>query len=205
MAQLQILKGDAPGKQHALTADRMVIGRQSDCDIVLDSNSVSRRHAEVVADGGAFFVEDLGSRNGTYVNGRKIEGRTRLAENDRIKICDMLLTFHDQPPAAEAEEEADELAITLSEEEGGSTITSTLDVASGSRLGLEANADIKLKAIVEISRNLSTTLKVQELLPKIVDHLFKVFPQADRGFILLEDESTKRLVPKAVKHRRGTD
>jgi len=79
VAQLQILKGDAPGKQHALTADRMVIGRQSDCDIVLDSNSVSRRHAEVVADGGAFFVEDLGSRNGTYVNGRKIEGRTRLA------------------------------------------------------------------------------------------------------------------------------
>jgi serine phosphatase RsbU (regulator of sigma subunit) len=62
--------------------------------------------------------------------------------------------------------------------------------------------EAKLRAVLEITRNLGSVLRVDEVLPKILDSLFKIFSQADRGFILLRDEANQRLIPKAVKNRR---
>jgi serine phosphatase RsbU (regulator of sigma subunit) len=73
-----------------------------------------------------------------------------------------------------------------------------------SGLVAEVRPEVKLRAILEITRNLGTVLSLDDLLPKILDSLFKIFPQADRGFILLADESNNRLVPKAIKNRHDT-
>jgi hypothetical protein len=61
------------------------IGRQEGCEIRLRHATVSRKHARVVLEGGAHWVEDLGSSNGVRVNGAEIQ-RHRLATNDRVKI-----------------------------------------------------------------------------------------------------------------------
>ena len=80
---------------------------------------------------------------------------------------------------------------------------SKLDVSSGpSSLRLQVNTEAKLKALLEISQNLGKALGLDEVLPKLLDSLFTIFLQADRGFIVLRDPQTGRLVPKAVKHRR---
>jgi pSer/pThr/pTyr-binding forkhead associated (FHA) protein len=65
---------------------------------VLPANSVSREHARIVPSGGQYFVEDLQSRNKTYVNNKVVEGRypTPLKNGDNIKICDFLFSFHDE-------------------------------------------------------------------------------------------------------------
>jgi len=87
-----------------------------------------------------------------------------------------------------------------------SAIVSKLNVPSDSiGLGLKGNTEAKLKALLEISRQLGQALGLAEVLPKILDSLFAIFPQADRGFIVLRDPATGRLVPKAVKHRRLED
>jgi serine phosphatase RsbU (regulator of sigma subunit) len=72
-------------------------------------------------------------------------------------------------------------------------------------LRLEANTEAKLKALLEISQNLGKALGLAEVLPKLLDSLFTIFVQADRGFIVLLDPHTNHLVPKAVKHRRADD
>lgn len=211
MATLLLLKGSNPGQRFEIRSERTVIGRHPECDIVVDAGAVSRQHARINQSNGAFFLEDLKSRNGTYLNGRQITEPTQLSEKDRIKICDLLFTFHLEDPdqisiGVDQAGVATPLDLVVSDEDSGlsssSTIMSTLDVASSAKLRLEVKPEAKLRAVLEISQNLSNTLALDDVLPKILESLFKIFPQADRGFILLKDEKTNRLVPKAIRHRR---
>jgi pSer/pThr/pTyr-binding forkhead associated (FHA) protein len=94
----------AKGKLVALVRARALIGREAGNDLVLDSGLVSRRHAVVQTDGLLVTLQDLGSRNGTFVNGRRIQSRV-LAHRDIIEIGDYILRFHaasaaSTPPAA---------------------------------------------------------------------------------------------------------
>lgn len=63
-----------------------VIGRSTECQLSLDDPLVSRRHAVLNVESGGAAIQDLGSRNGVYVNGRKIDGSAPLADGDRITI-----------------------------------------------------------------------------------------------------------------------
>jgi pSer/pThr/pTyr-binding forkhead associated (FHA) protein len=76
-----------------LDEDEVVIGRHPDCSIVIDDPSVSRRHARITEKNGKYLLEDLRSRNGTYLNRRMIQQSTRLLRGDQIGICDALFTF----------------------------------------------------------------------------------------------------------------
>jgi serine phosphatase RsbU (regulator of sigma subunit) len=203
------LRGMNPGQLFPLINDSTILGRHPDCDIVLEVGAVSRQHARIVRVGVAFFVEDLHSRNGTFVNDDRVEGRRRLVENDQIKICDLVFVFHLGSPeqvAASQEPPHPRDAIIIVDDEkqaSGSTIMSKFDVGSatiGSRLA--ANPEAKLKALLDIGRNLGGTVRLGDVLPRLLDNLFAIFLQADRGFIVLKDPATGKLIPKAVKHRR---
>ncbi len=77
MASLVTIKGPNPGQRFALHGDSLLIGRQEDAAVYLDSLAVSRQHARILCQGGEYFIEDVGSSNGTFVNGRRISGRRR--------------------------------------------------------------------------------------------------------------------------------
>ena len=94
MAYFRVLKGLSFGKEFPLSAGESVLGRSSDCEIVLDVPSVSRRHAKAIQEGERTFLEDLGSRNGTFVNSTRISGRVELNEGDQVQLCDLFLIFH---------------------------------------------------------------------------------------------------------------
>src|SRR5580692_4952029 len=92
MPSLMLLKdGEAIGSK--LVDAVTVLGRAPECQIQLDSNMVSRRHAQVTREKELYFVEDLGSGNGTFLNGKRINERTPLKANDRIKLGPILLRF----------------------------------------------------------------------------------------------------------------
>lgn len=70
-----------------LIEDEMVIGRENDCDLVIDDRQVSRRHARVFQTPQGVFLEDLNSKNGSYVNHKRIEGKVQISEGDVIQIA----------------------------------------------------------------------------------------------------------------------
>ncbi|MEW5851183.1 MAG: FHA domain-containing protein [Myxococcota bacterium] len=83
---LRFISGKYQGGEFPLFADKeMVIGRSSDLDMVLVEDMVSRKHAKITTTGGALYIQDLGSTNGTFVNGEKIK-KQRLKEGDRVLI-----------------------------------------------------------------------------------------------------------------------
>jgi serine phosphatase RsbU (regulator of sigma subunit)/pSer/pThr/pTyr-binding forkhead associated (FHA) protein len=212
MAALQSLLGSQPGHLLLLERDSVVLGRHPDCDIVLESAAVSRQHARILRIEGAYYVEDLHSRNGTFVNDQPVLDRRLLSENDDLRICDLVFVFHQGPPrlrvrSTEREESDPHGTAMLVDDERPTTkseIMSKVDISSGSSsLQLQLNTEAKLKALIEISQRLGKALGLSEVLPGLLDCLFRIFVQADRGFIVLKDPRSGRLVPKAVKHRRS--
>lgn len=205
MASLTILKGADQGNRYTLIDERIILGRNRDCHVVIDFPAVSREHAQILNIGGKFYIEDRDSRNGTFVNNQQIAGRTLLKNNDRIKICDFLCTFHDgtivKPLPVDLRPEADE--PESEEGESSSTVEAKMTVGGhSSHLLLESQPAEKIKALLDISTNLAKTLELDALLPKIADSLFQMFRQADRCFLILREDSG-RLLPKLVKTRRS--
>lgn len=84
--------GGRVGESFALEQDRMTIGRRPDADIFLDDVTVSRDHAMIVQRSDEWFLDDLGSLNGTYVNRHRIESQ-RLADGDELQVGKYKLTF----------------------------------------------------------------------------------------------------------------
>src|SRR5262245_372471 len=82
------------GRVVTVTSGRVVIGRSRECDVRIEDGNVSRRHAELVRESPtAWVVADLGSTNGTEVNGRRVGKRTRVDDGDRITIGGTELVF----------------------------------------------------------------------------------------------------------------
>jgi sigma-B regulation protein RsbU (phosphoserine phosphatase) len=216
MVSIHVLEGDKP-ISFELSGGETTVGRHQDSGIVLSSAAVSGRHAKITGQGSAWFIEDVGSRNGTFVNGQKVQQPVQLHHNDRIVMGNLVLAFVDSAQAAAA------LPVTRKPSSHAppvGKITGTVDFAEpdvdesmilgalkpAGRFGLlDAQPEAKLKAVLEISTALAGTLDLRSLLPKILDTLLSVFPRADRGCILLKDEATGRMVPRAFKHRRGDE
>ena len=110
MNRKHIIEWTAPDGTPAeleLTAGALVIGRATSCDLVLESTRISRNHARLTVEGDAVTIEDLGSRNGTFVNGEQVSS-AGLRTGDRISIADVTLTLRaeggaDQEVAASAD------------------------------------------------------------------------------------------------------
>ena len=83
------------GKQAGLSADLaeevIMIGRGTDCQLILDDDYVSTRHARVVGTPNGIYVEDLGSTNGSYVNGQRITAPTTITLADTVRIGKTML------------------------------------------------------------------------------------------------------------------
>lgn len=96
---LRFISGKYQGGEFPLRMDReIIIGRSSDLDMVLVEDMVSRRHAKITTTNGEISIQDLGSTNGTFVNGEKIS-RARLAEGDRILVGTSIIKLVGVDPA----------------------------------------------------------------------------------------------------------
>jgi serine phosphatase RsbU (regulator of sigma subunit)/pSer/pThr/pTyr-binding forkhead associated (FHA) protein len=203
MPRLVLLHG-AEAISYELEGEVTVLGRSPECQIQLDSEMVSRRHAQVTREGNAFYLEDLGSGNGTVLNGKRIGERTQLQSNDRLKLGPILLRFEAGAPARKRPAPLNKiLSVEIT---AGDTVKIVESNENTGGFGvLEVQPEAKLRAVIEITRSLAGTVDLQAIVPLILDTLFSIFPQADRGCVLLKDQETGQMVPVAQKHRRSNE
>ena len=210
MAYLTAINGTAQGTRYDLEKAVTVLGRHPECDVILDAGAVSRQHARIIRRGDDILLEDLKSRNGTYLNGHMISGLAALSDGDLVRICDLELSFHTHEvqglyDANVIKEGSSTFGVLLVDDPADTSraVTSRVDVRSGAAGSqLTTTAEVRLTAVLEIVQSLGKAVVVDDVLPKVLDTLFRIFVQADRGFIVLRDQNGS-LVPKWLKTRQA--
>ena len=212
MAFLSTTSLDTGLQRFELQRDETTIGRHPDCGIVVDAGAVSRFHAKVIRQGDTFLIADSNSRNGTFLNGQLLTAPQSLHEGDCVRISDVDLIFHEDfvPEFARPNEEmsfdGSRFGILMVDEPETESIPGGKVEFSSSDSGLKMSATpaAKLAALMKINNNLSGALALDDVLPKVLDSLFEIFPAADRGFVVMESPGGT-LVPKWVKVRHSRD
>ena len=193
-----------------LIFETMVLGRHPYCEVVLDHGAVSREHARISHDKGRYYLEDLHSRNGTYLNGKPVERKQPLFNGDVIRICDLEFVFYsesaERPPTASDSriDTGQQVFFDESPMHESMHITSQIPVemqgASTVRPQRSASSrEQKFRAVIDLGRNLS--FQAEDSLPKLTQNLLKLFPNADCAYFFMRDENTNQFVLQAFKHR----
>jgi signal transduction histidine kinase len=189
--RLQMLRGEILCRLFELEGNSTILGREPGCNIILNCKRVAQKHARIFRRRDSYFLEDLGSAGGTQINGQASGGAIRLKDGDLIQIGGCLFRF------------SSSLIEIRDENESRSAILDILDVAEAKGRPLAGGRpEAKLRALLEIGQGLAKTHDLAGVLETILDALFQIFPQADRGFVLLKDEAAVDLVPRAFKTRR---
>lgn len=207
-ARLTVIDGPEHGAVYELK-DVCLLGRALDCQVHIQDLAVSRRHARIARINGRFTVEDLGSGNGTFVNGKAVARHT-LSSGDVIRVGAMKLLFEE---TRDLWPSADSVTMVGGPPDTQPKILNTLDAR---RSILEDAASVtdpadlqrmasRLHTVYAVSEAIASILDIDELLPEILNRLFEVFPDADRAFVMLVDERGETLIPKAVKRRDARD
>ncbi|MBA3522499.1 MAG: FHA domain-containing protein [Gemmatimonadales bacterium] len=181
---------------------RLVVGRGQDSHVQLNHPSVSRTHAEIYRDDGGVHVRDLGSANGTFVAGARLQtGSVSLGDTVAFGSVTLRLVTVEPPPAPAAEPDA---PLALS----GATILREHKIGPSDRsliteLGAERaqGPERKLALLLEISKRLARVADLPALLDRIGELVFQV-TEADWMAILLTDEQGE-LIPRLTRDRKG--
>ncbi len=212
MPFLTAISGPGFGKRFDIDRKEIVLGRHPDCHVTIEVGAVSRQHAKIHRVGDALQLEDLGSRNGTFLNGQLITQQTKLHDGDLIRICDVEFSFHKEDDSSALLQVANSTSaggssfgVLMVDDEGqheaSRAVSSKLDIR-GSVVGsqLTTGADARLRAVLEITQSLGRAVSLEEVLPKVLDTLFKIFLQADRAFIVLREG--EELIARWTKTRQ---
>jgi adenylate cyclase len=192
----------------------LVVGRGGASDIAIYDPTISRRHAELTVGADGVWVKDLGSSNGTCINGARITAG-RLAPDDSVTFGKVSFRLSGAGPATLAPPRP---AVAAEAGPPGSRIVRQLVVSGGAPPGItsrdgppagklragpttgEARQAVKLQMLLEVSQKLSAELDLDRLLRTIVDTTFEIM-SVDRVTIVLRNEETGELVPTISRSR----
>lgn len=206
MAILRILNGPYAEHIKELSGRPVLFGRHEGCDLVLGNQMVSRQHARMFCSKGRYCIEDLGSRNGTIVNGKRISEAVPLSSRDWIEIGDVIFQFADETAIAPPDADAPSATWAPTDETDRSGIyerPTAIDPENEQITAGQASPRVKLQALMQITSDLGTCLDAAQIQQRIVDSALRVYPHADGAYILQCDETTGRLLPVATQNRQS--
>jgi signal transduction histidine kinase/pSer/pThr/pTyr-binding forkhead associated (FHA) protein len=198
---LLVLQGPDKGRRFELPDAPALIGRMSQ-QLPLTDNTVSRRHCQLVPDDGSWALQDMGSANGTYINGIRVAGKGGLKLGDQIRVGNTLMVFGAQPGVMRSSGQQ----VALAGEEAGmdSAIMHTFPSNEDSMVMAvpepAAVAMANLTILYRLGATLGSSFDIEQVLEVVMDLIFEHM-QVDRGIILLLDPNTNEPVPKIVRTR----
>jgi pSer/pThr/pTyr-binding forkhead associated (FHA) protein len=164
-----VVEGPLRGQQWVMHGKQLVVGRGADCDAVIPERSVSREHVRLWREGGLCFIEDLGSKNGTYINGIRLEDATELHEGDEIQIA---------------------LSVKLRFVGAEATVPLTLEDYSTPARGL--HLDLHTRQVLINGKVLDPQLSLYQY--RLIELLYN-----SRGGVCTRDEVVRSVWPEAVE------
>ena len=177
---LRIEPPGSPASDRDCVDGSVTFGRGAGADVVVNDDSMSRNHARLVYEGQVWFIEDLGARNGTFVNGERLEGRRPVAYGDVLKMGATVVRVSGKevaPPETGA----------LGLGDLGSSIFRPITELAGEgdlSAGAPTRVAARLKAINDFHRALAGPISLDALLELLLERLFAVL-QPEEGVILL--------------------
>jgi sigma-B regulation protein RsbU (phosphoserine phosphatase) len=195
MAEISIDTGDGSRERFPLANERVTIGRSRDSDIFLPDQWLSRHHAEILRKDANFFLHDLGSKNGTLLNGEPVHGDRRLRHGDVITLGEHVLTFSiedvdedSQPPEGTRIFSARELS----------------DIKTKPSIDPEElqRQNRVLEVLSQAARSLLAHRPLPDLFEDVLNLLFAAVP-CERGAILLLEGTPPEPTVKASRSRGG--
>ena len=198
MIKLYITSGPMRGTSTELKGEVTFIGRASDNDIKIRDRSVSRKHVKIIRKNSRFFIEDLGSENGTWINGKPIKPgyEFEVEEGLPIAVGDTLISLGEK---CSEDGSKHKYSINLSKE----VSRSNKNLSYKER---RITNQRELELIYELSSDLMQSLDTREICEKIMDSLFSRFKRIDGGAIILIDDTTgelKEIIARSRDKRKG--
>jgi HD-GYP domain-containing protein (c-di-GMP phosphodiesterase class II) len=209
---LIIERGPDKGKRIKLARFPVSIGRDAANDVVIKDDEISRNHLRIKQRGRIFVVEDLESRNGTYVNGDKVLNSI-LKNGDRLLVGSTELTFVTSSSQVQLAKEIIEFNMVVADELG---IEGPIAVGESSgesefaplrinvqNLAHQITADSSaVKTLFDLHSNILVIDQLEEACSSFLKSVMKLMPFANRSALFLWSDSTRRLIPVAARHRQ---
>ncbi|HJX26960.1 MAG TPA: FHA domain-containing protein, partial [Thermoanaerobaculia bacterium] len=193
--KLVLLSGPLAGRSFSLEPKAFSIGRQAGNTLQVLDPAASRRHCQIVPAEGGFIVRDLGSRQGTFVNGRPVHEHL-LRDGDLVAVGETLLLFR----ISEGETVRGEPRILGDEESFTARSTIQRPLGRSAEEGLESR-DFEL--LLRIAKALQAPRSTAELAHSLLEQVFSVVP-GDRAALLLADRGTPEIAAAFTRDRRGS-
>jgi adenylate cyclase len=183
------------------------VGRHPSQDIQVMDRLVSKQHCLVRRATQGWEVEDAGSRNGTFINNKRVEAATLLKHGDRIMVGATRITFEDEP-------EVEEEVLDITESAAASVIQSVVDPSEALEF-LPANmiedTDLlrrdyeKLRFAYQLHREIALELDLNNLLQTSLEMIMSFLPAVDRALVLLRKKADEGLYVARRLYRKGID
>ncbi len=205
MATLTVLQGPDKGRTMRSTADDVLLGRDS-TQIPLTDQTISRRHAEMHVVDGEWTLADLGSANGTYLNGVRVDKPTQLRHGDQIRVGSTLLVYSGDESTQHFSGAGIPTDLVTLDAGSAAIDSSVIASAPSSEDSIvlaapeTANAVKAWNVMRELGSVIGSLLPPDQLLARVMDIIFQEV-DVERGVIFVRDEATEELMPQVVRLR----
>jgi len=192
VASIQVIQGPDKGRTFSIRDGECLIGRESK-DVQLTDGTISRRHARLQLEDGRWEIADLGSANGTFLNGMRISDPTPLNRGDQIRCGTSLMIFQtDTRPTLEVDENGNlvDAAIVATVQSSDDSVVIPTPEAGVQAIG-------NLRILYDLIQDVGSMLNTDSLLQRTLDRIVEVIP-ADRAYIILIDEAGE-IEPKVAR------
>jgi len=200
---LHVVTTDGSPFDHALEGESFVVGRSSKADLTIPDRSMSRMHARFYQDQGKWFVEDLGSRNGTLLGGRQVDHPSRMDHGAVIQVGSTSITLREatrpastaiKTPISHDSHTIFKSTAELLQEPAEIRTDSVTPVGEG----LRRYAD-RLRLLTEVNQALDRMISLDELLELILDRAFEhLGPEEAAIYLRAEDGGYERAAGRSV-------
>jgi len=209
MPRLVVESGVDGGMIFPISQSLVSLGRSVSNSIQIIDRKVSRHHAEIYYREGNYYLRDLGSKNGCFIDKKILDKETRLVNGNRITIGETILVYESGPEDKASISESSSKSVKIVENLEWGTLEKSLSVGKQPAIDLEMkvsgeavfkDSHKRLEILYQVADAIRNILNLDELLDQIMSIIYNVV-QPDRGLIMLQDEHTKELIPKTVKKR----